>query len=108
MKGQNEIIKEILQSKMEKLDDEQFTDRIVNLHLQKKWKSEKRVSFDFISLILGLISTIVSLVLGMLISFNLDIGLTLEHVIILFSISVIYLIYKLLNEITTPNIAYKT
>lgn len=106
MKQQNEIIKEVLQSKMEKLDDEQFTDRVVNLHLQSKKKSEKRISFDFNSLILGLISIIISLGLGMLISLDIDIGLTMQHVIILFSLSVIYLIFKLLNEITAPNTQY--
>ncbi|KPK82760.1 MAG: hypothetical protein AMS27_14100 [Bacteroides sp. SM23_62_1] len=102
MKKQNDIIKGILQSKMYKLDEE-FTGKTVKQHLANKEAKVKPVTFDSISIIVGIISTIISLGLGMLINTELIHGLTMQHVIILFSVSVIFVIFRLLNEITTPN-----
>ena len=104
MKQQDKILKEVLQLKMEKLDDESFTNRIVDLHL--KFKEEKIVkpAFDFLSLIFGLISTLICIGLALLISSDVNIGLSSQNIMILFLVSIVYLIYRLLNEIITPSV----
>lgn len=102
MNQEDKIIKEILQSKMQKMDDEFFTKRIVDSHLKSKQSTKKKSAFDFISLIIGLISVMISVGLGFLVISNVKLGLTIQHILILFSISVIYVMYSLLGEIITP------
>ena len=108
MNQQDKIIKEALQSNLIKLDDEMFTEKIVNMHLDKKAKSENTNKFDFISLILGLVFILVSLGLEFLISTHVIQGLTIEHSMILLSSAVVFLIFRLLNEITTPHNGYSS
>lgn len=107
MNRQNETIKKILKSRMVSLDDEQFTDRIIDSHLKSKRSIERKVLFDSRSLILGIIFSIGSIGLGLLISSDIEIGLNMQHAAILFSLSVIFLIIKFIGEITTPNSIYK-
>lgn len=107
MKRQDETIKKVLQSRMVSLDDEQFTDRIIDSHLKLKRSIERKVVFDSRSLIIGIIFSIGSIALGLLISSDIEIGLNMQHAAILFSLSVIFLIIKFISEITTPNSVYK-
>lgn len=107
MKRQNETIKKVLQSRMVSLDDEHFTDRIIDTHLKSKRSIEKKVLFDSRSLVLGIIFSIGSIGLGLLISSDIEIGLSMQHAAILFSLSVIFLIIKFISEIATPNSVYK-
>ena len=103
MNRQNETIKKILKSRMVSLDDEQFTDRIIDSYLKSKRSIERKVLFDSRSLILGIIFSIGSIGLGLIISSDIEIGLNMQHAAILFSLSVIFLIIKFIGEITTPN-----
>ena len=103
MKQYDKNIKDALLSKMERIDKPSFTDNIVNRHLSRKEDKTKYVQFDFVSLIAGLVSVIVSLGIGILITAENIKGLTYDYLIILISVTVIYLIYRLLSEITTPN-----
>ena len=98
-------IKDALLTKMERIDNPDFTENIVNQHLSIKASKTKYVQFDFASLIAGLVSVIVSFGLGIMIEAEKIKGLTYDHLLILVSLAVIYLIFRLLNEITTPNTA---
>ncbi len=102
MKQHDKILKEVLQLKMEKLDDVSFTSKIVDLHLKLKEEKVIKPAFDFLSLIIGLISALICIGLALLISLDITIGLNSQNIMILFLVSIIYLIYRLLNEIITP------
>ena len=99
MKQKDEIIKEILRSKMQKMDDETFTQRVVDQHIKTRISTNVQSTFDFISLILGLIAMIISVGVGFLVQSSAIPGLTIQHSLILFSISVAYLMFSLLNDI---------
>jgi hypothetical protein len=105
MKEKDKIIRETLLSKMEKIEDERFTERVVHLYLQSKSGLVKKTSFDFISLIIGLIFTAISIGLGVLVTADIKIGLTMQEVGILCLISVTYLIYRILIEILIPKMS---
>jgi hypothetical protein len=102
MKQKDKMVKDVLQLKMDKLDDESFTNRIVDLHLKLREEKIVQPAFDFLSLIFGLISSLICIGLALLISLNVTIGLSSQNIMILCLVSIIYLIYRLLNEIITP------
>jgi hypothetical protein len=102
MKQKDKILKEVLKLKMEKLDDKSFTGRIVDLHLRLKEEKVIAPAFDFLSLIFGLISALICIGLALLLISDVNIGLSSQNIMILFLVSIIYLIYRLLNEIFTP------
>ena len=104
MKQKDKMLREVLQLNMEKLDDVSFTNKIVDLHLKVKEEKVIKPAFDFISLIFGLISALICIGLALLLSSDVTIGLSSQNIMILFLVSIIYLIYRLLNEITTPNV----
>jgi hypothetical protein len=108
MNNQNKIIKQALKSNLIKLDEEMFTENIIKIYLDKKAKSLNTVKFDSISLILCLVLILVFLGLGFIISTQEIQGLTIEHLMILLSSSIAFLIFRLLNEIVTPNNRYSS
>jgi len=106
MKQHDKKIKEILLSKMERVENPNFTENIVNQYLLKRGEKTKYVQFDFTSLIAGLVFIIVLLGLEIITSVEEIEGVTFENLYILTALTVIYLIFRLLNEITTPNKRY--
>lgn len=102
MKQKDKMLKQVLQLKMEKLDDVSFTNKIVELHLKLKENKVVKPTFDFLSLIFGLVSALICIGLTLLISSDESIGLSSQNIMILALVSIVYLIYRLLNEIIIP------
>lgn len=103
MKQEDKIIKEVLQLRLQKIDDKSFTNNTVDLHLKSKRGKIVKTSFDFFSLITGLISALFCIVFLLLINSDISIGISCKNSVILLLLSVIYLIFRLLYEIITPS-----
>lgn len=100
-------IKKALQTKMQRIEDDAFTKRIIDMHMAKKQDIKYRPFANFLSLIIG-ISTLISsigfvYVLKQRYDWINEIGISEKHGLILIVISFIFLIYKLIEEITAPN-----
>lgn len=112
MKENNDNLKKILQSKMLRINDDSFTDRIVKIHLAKKQEVKSRPFINFMSLIIGLSAVIVSIGLVILLRQNNEwineIGLNEQHGLILFVLSIMFLIYKWIEEFTAPSNVYSS
>ncbi len=97
MKNSDDFIRVSLRKGMQKIDDDSFTDRIVEMHLSKKGQSEFKPFLNFGSLIIGISSLIISigLILSIRISDQLlkSINLSEQDCFILFLLSLIFLIY---------------
>ena len=110
MKENNDYIKRALQSKMRRIDDDSFTRKIIDVHLIKNQSIKNKPFINFKSLIIGLSAVILSIGLFLLIRQNSEwisgIGLTENHGLILFVLSIIFLIYKWIEEFTAPNSVY--
>lgn len=107
MKKENGNIKEALQFKLNKLNDDSFTDKIIKLHLTSRKVKTKKPFLNFIPLIAGLSAVIMSIGFVILLKQNNqflnEIGFTERHGFIIFTLSIIYLIYKWIDEFTAPN-----
>ncbi len=103
-------IKKVLQDNIQRIDDSSFTDRILAKHLADKEIIKNSVFLNFLPMIIGLSTVILSIGLVVLIRQNNDwineIGFTENHGLIILTISIIYLIYKLMEEFTTRNTWY--
>lgn len=103
-------IKKALQDNLERIEDNAFTSKIVASHLGNKKVLMNRTFTNFLSMIIGL--SIVSLSIGLVLLIRLNptwienIGLTENHGLIILTLGIIFLIYKLMEEITAPNTQY--
>lgn len=105
MQDINDKIKSALQSKIQRIEDDSFTKKIVDTHLTRKQDIKYKPFFNFLSFIIGLSSLLFSVGLVLILRqnqswFN-DIGMAEQHGLILVLISIIYLMYKLAEEYTT-------
>lgn len=105
-------IKSALQAKVQQIDDDSFTEKIVVAHLAKKQDIKYKPFFNFLSLIIGLTSILLSIGLVLLLKQNQswfsDVGMAEQHGLILILLSVIYLMYKFMEEFTTINIVNRS
>lgn len=102
MKEFDDIIKKALLKNMQSIDDDSFTENIVNDHLSKNLKIKYNPFLNFASLIIGLSFVFISIGLILLIRYN---GLFIEtielnerHGLILLALSFVFLIYKWLED----------
>ena len=111
MKTNNEKIKNALQNNLQRIDDDSFTNNIVASHLTNKRIVKSNFFVNFLSMVIGLSIVILSIGLVALVRQNNDwiseIGFTETHGLILLTTSLIFVIYKLMDEITAPTV-YKT
>jgi hypothetical protein len=107
MKDNDDIIKKTLQSNIQRIEDDFFTRRIVEVYLAKRQVNKNRSFLNFMSLIIGISSVIASFGLVLIIRQNnnwiTQNGLTEKHGFILIILSVVFLIYKGLEEFTAPS-----
>ena len=112
MKTIDNDIKIVLQNNIQRIDDNSFTDRILAKHLADKKIIKNSVFMNFLPMIIGLSTVILSIGLVVLIRQNNawihDIGFTENHGLIILTISIIFLIYKLIEEFTAPNTVYSS
>ena len=112
MKENDNIIKKTLQSNIQRIDDDSFTKSIIEKHLAKKQVIKNRPFINFMSLIIGLSSVIISIGFVLLIRQNCEringMNLTENHGLILLALSIIFLIYKWVEEYTAPNVGNHT
>ena len=110
MQENNFDIQKALQSNMQGIDDDSFTERIVNIHLSKKQAVKPRPFINFKSLIIGLSAVLISI--GFVLMQILDkewykeTGLTESHGLILLVLSIIFLLYKWIEDLTAPTRVY--
>lgn len=107
MKVKDEQIKKALQNNIQRIDDDSFTNNIVTSYLASKRTTQRSTFVNFLPMIIGLSILIVNVGLVVLIRqnnvwFN-KIGITETHGLIFLTISIIFLIFKLMDDITAPN-----
>ena len=102
MKTNEDFIKKTLEENIQRINDDSFTERIVEGHLAKKQNVKYRPFFFFMSIIIGMCSVILSIGFVLLIRQNNDwikeIGLTEDHGLLILVLSFIFLIYKWIEE----------
>ncbi len=107
MKTNDDDIKKALQSNIQRIHDDSFTNRIVAKHLADKNIFKNNAFINFLPMIIGLSTMILSIGFILLIRQNnnwiTEIGLTEKHGLLILVISIIFLIYKMLEEFTAPN-----
>lgn len=107
MRTNDNFIKNTIRDNIQGIDDDSFTQRIVENHLTKKQIIQVKPFANFLSCILGLSFLIISLGFELLIKQNNDwitkIGITENHGLIIVALSITFLIYKLMEEFTTPS-----
>jgi hypothetical protein len=103
MKAFDDQIRKALQKNMLRIDDESFTERIIKDHLSGKVVIQSKPFINFKSLVIGISLVIVSIGLIWFIgNTNLKFGTTVLnelHGLIIFSISILFLIFKWLEEL---------
>lgn len=110
MKANDDYIKKAFHQKMQRIEDDSFTNNIVTKHLADKKIIRTSTFINFLPMIIGL--SIVLLSIGFVFFLRLnsalikDIGLTENHGLIILTLSIIFLIYKWIEEITAPNNVY--
>ena len=104
MKDFDDAIKQTLQSKIQRIDDDSFTKRIVDIHLVNKQAVEYKPFANFLSIVIGLSSLIISLGLVYVLKQNYDwlngIDINVDDGLILVLISIMFLAFKLADEIS--------
>ena len=110
MKAKDEKIKKALQNNIQQIDDDSFTSNIVASHLVNKRIIKNSTFVNFLPMIIGLSSVFLNIGLVVLIRQNNnwinEIGVTESHGLIILTISITFLIYKLMDEIAVPNNLY--
>lgn len=103
----NEIdkkIKKTFQLRSEKIEDKIFTQNIINTILENRRSANIRPFLNFLPIIIGLSSFIFSIGIVVLVLQNYEwlneFGVTLHHGIIISIISLIFLLHKLMDEVT--------
>ncbi len=102
MKTNDEFIKDTLKKNAQRIDDNSFTERIVQIHLAKKQVVLQRPFVNFMSLIIGLSAVVLSSGMVLLIRYNGDwireVGLTEQHGLLILALSFLFLIYNWMEE----------
>lgn len=110
MKTNDDYIKKAFQQNMQRIEDDSFTNSIVTKHLADNKIIRTSAFINFLPMIIGLSTVILSIGLVVLSKQNSDwineIGFTENHGLIILTISIIFLIYKLMEEFTAPNTQY--
>jgi len=110
MKTNDDDIKKALQYKIQRIDDDSFTNNIVAKHLADRKIINNNTFINFLPMIIGLSTMILSVGFVLLVRQNNDtikeIGVTENHGLIILATSIIFLIYKTLEEFTAPNTWY--
>jgi hypothetical protein len=106
MKKTDKILSDLFKKNMHKIEDESFTEKIINMHLLKqKWPVSKPFP-NFGLLIIGISSVIISF--GLILSLKIKIAIfdgftfTELHGLILLLISLIFLFYTWIDSFITP------
>ena len=107
MNIKDEHIKEALQKDIQPLEDDSFTETIVEKHLSRRRTIKNNVFMNFLPMIVGLSVILFGIGIVLLARQKIDwiseIGLTDNHGYIVLMLSTIFLLYKLVEEITTPD-----
>jgi uncharacterized membrane protein len=105
-------IKRVLQSKIKQIDDDSFTKRIVDTYLENKQVVKFRPFANFLPFVIGLSFLFVSLGLVFVLEQNYNwinqISISLEEGFILVVISIVFLIYILIDEFFINNLSYNS
>lgn len=103
MQANDEIIRKTLKKYIHRIDDDSFTQSIVKAHLEKKAATAPKPFINFSSLIVGLSVFIASIGLVLLIRYNgewiYETGMTEHHGILILTISLLFLVFKWLEEV---------
>lgn len=97
MNKQDQMIKKELRKKLVPINDSGFTERIVTSH-KLKMEKKKYSPLDFISIILGILGSLVALMISFT-NLRSGLGLSENQLIVIQIIPIVYLFYQLLNEI---------
>jgi len=112
MKAKDNDIKKALQENMPCIDDSLFTKNIVNKHLAEKKVFKNSTFTNFLPLIIGLSTMILSIGLILFIrqnnSWAFEMELTENHGLLLFMMSFILLLFKWAEGNTAPNKVYSS
>jgi len=102
MKEPEQIIRDILRENMKRVEDESFTENVIRQYLSKRRIKASGHFFNFASLIIGVSLVLISL--GLVFIFRTE-TIVIEndilnerHGMILFSIALLFIIYKFLEE----------
>lgn len=110
MKTNDDNIKKALQYNIQRIEDDSFTNSIIAKHLADKKIIKIRPFINFLPMIIGLSTVILSIGFVLLIRQNNDwiegIGFTENHGLIILATSIIFLLYNILEEFTAPNMRY--
>lgn len=107
MKKTDRILSDLFKKNMHKIEDESFTEKIINMHLSKQKIPVYKPFPNFGLLIIGISSVIISI--GLIFSLKIKIALfegfvfTEQYGLILLLISLIFLIFVWIENIITPN-----
>jgi len=106
MKTTERILGDLLRKNMHKIEDELFTKNIITLYLSKQNRSVSKPFPNFILLIIGILSVIISI--GLILSLKTKIVIsegftfTEQHGLILLLISLVFLIFIWIDSLITP------
>ncbi len=103
MQANDDIIRKTLRKDLQRIDDDSFTQDIVKTHLERKAFTTPKPFVNFSSLIVGLSLFIGSLGLVLLIRTNgewiNETGVTEHHGVLILTISLLFLVFKWLEEV---------
>lgn len=103
MKEQDKLIKNVLESKMQTLADESFTQNIIDEHLKRRKTRKTAAFFDFGTFLWGFAALLVFTFLGILINsnipFEMEIPITTPEIILLIFLSLAFMIFRVLDEL---------
>ena len=109
MKEPDNTIKNILKDNMQRIEDDSFTKKVIELHLADKKTRTAKPFFNFAFLIGGISFVLISI--GLVILFKTetilinDDVLNEQHGLILLAFALVLLVYKWLEEIITSSTA---
>ena len=107
MRAFDDQIRKALQKNMLRIDDKSFTERIIKDHLSGKVVKKRNPFINFKSLVIGISLVILSIgLLWFIVNMSLKFGnieLNELHGLVIFSISILFLIFKWMEEILLPS-----
>jgi hypothetical protein len=105
-------IKQVLQSRIQRIDDDSFTKNIIAIHLANNQENRYKPFINFLPFIIGLSSLIFTVGMVYAVRQNygwiIEIGITEDHGVILITLSFLFLMHKLLEEITVRKTVYSS
>ena len=112
MKNIDYKIKQSLQSKLQPIDDNSFTKNIINIHLAKKPIVKYSLFGNFLPLIIGMYFLLISIGLVFALEQGYQwikvTGINIEEGLLLVLISMIFLLFKIVDEFIIGDMAYKS